>query len=576
MEQIAWRKTLNDNNPLKIYIGWDSREDIAYQVCRQSIINTASVPVEIVPLKQKELKKLGLYWRKEDKLSSTEFTFTRFLVPELNKFNGWALFIDCDFVAIDDVKKLFDQIDNRYAVMCAHHDYTPKEGIKMDGQMQTVYPRKNWSSMMLINCGHPSNAALVKSLVNDPEIDGKYLHRFSWLDDSEIGKISHEWNWLVGWYKEPEDGNPKFLHYTEGGPWFKEYENCEYASEYYRVEREYFNNIIKHQTDLIDSYNRSIKSVDDLTLPTDLKETIKILTYSLIDPTGKYYGYSEEYAMTIIQNKFIENKTSKVAAIDSVGGINYASKGLTYDAYLQAFMIGCNGILSDWTSEKEKNNPLVIRGLGGGSRKAIQYCWQTSRPFYAIDTGYFGNSKSKMWHRITKNALQNTGPIIDRPNDRLTEFKYRKFKKGNKILLVPPSEKVMRLFKQPDPEIWVENVIEELKKYTDRPIEIRLKPSRRDRISTNTIQSALADDVHCSITYNSIAALESLIVGVPSIALGPNCATVLCNTSLDQIENLNKPSEEEMYSLMKHLSYCQFTQEEMINGYAWSIVNEGC
>ena len=110
MEQTAWRKTLSDAKPLKIYVGWDSREDIAYQVCRQSILNTASVPVEIIPLKQKELKKLELYWRKEDKLSSTEFTFTRFLVPELNEFSGWALFIDCDFVAVDDVKKLFDQM----------------------------------------------------------------------------------------------------------------------------------------------------------------------------------------------------------------------------------------------------------------------------------------------------------------------------------------------------------------------------------------------------------------------------------------------------------------------------------
>ena len=580
MEQTVWRKTLNDNNPLKIYVGWDSREDIAYQICRQSILNTASVPVEIIPLKQRELKKQDLYWRKEDRLGSTEFTFTRFLVPELNGFSGWALFIDCDFVAVDDVKKLFDQIDDRYAVMCAHHDYTPEAGIKMDGQIQTVYPRKNWSSMMLINCGHPSNATLTKSLVNSSKIDGKYLHRFSWLDDSEIGKISHEWNWLVGWYKEPEDGKPKFLHYTEGGPWFEEYANCEYASEYYRVEREYLNNIITQQTKSIDSYKREIKIVDNLTLTDDLKESIKALTYSLIDPTGKYYGYSEEYAMTIIQNKFVEGKLSKVAAIDSIdteGGINYTTKGLNYDEYLQAFMLGCGGVLSDWESEKEKTNPLVIRGLGGGSRKAILHCWETDRPFYAIDTGYFGNagSKAKIWHRVTKNALQNSGPIIDRPDDRLKKFKYNKFKGGNKILLVPPSDKVMRLFKQSDPEIWVENVIEELKKHTDRPIEIRLKPTRNERITTNTIESALADNVHCLITYNSIAALESLMVGVPAIALGPNCATVLCNTSLEQVEHLNRPSEEEMYSLMKHLSYCQFTREEMINGYAWSIVNEG-
>jgi lipopolysaccharide biosynthesis glycosyltransferase len=578
MEQIARRKTLNEEvKPLKIYIGWDSREDIAYQVAKLSIEKHASVPVEIVPLKQHSLRKEGLYWREIDKLASTEFTFTRFLIPELNKFQGWALFIDCDFVFLDDVKKLFDQADNKYAIMCAQHEYTPKKGVKMDGQQQTSYPRKNWSSMMLINCAHTDNQCMTKEFVNDIKKTGAYLHRFSWLNDSKIGKLSHEWNWLVGWYKEPDDGSPRALHYTEGGPWFDHYYNCEYAAEYYRVERNYLNNIIKNQYDSINDLKKEPKTVDNLTLAEHLKEPIKALTYASIDPAGKYYGYTEEHAMQIIQNKFAQGKLSKAAAIDSEGGINYTSKGLKYDEYLQAFMLGCNGTLSDWDSEKNKTNPLIIRGLGGGSRKAIQHCWETGRTFYAIDTGYFGNagSKSKIWHRITKDALQNTGPIIERPGDRLIKYKYRKFKDGNKILLVPPSDKVMQLFGQLDPEIWVENTKTELQKYTDRPIEIRLKPNRSERISTMPLESALADNVHCLITYNSIAALEALMFGVPAIALGPNCATVLCNTKLHEIENVNKPTEDEMYALVKHLSYCQFTREEMMNGYAWNIVNEG-
>jgi lipopolysaccharide biosynthesis glycosyltransferase len=561
---------------LKIFIGWDSREDIAYQVAKQSIIDTSSVPVEIVPLKQKNLKLQELYWRKEDKLASTQFTFTRFLLPELTNFEGWALFIDCDFVALADVKELFDQRNDKYAVMCAQHDYTPKLGLKMDGKQQTVYPRKNWSSMMLVNCGHPSNKTLTKELVNDDRITGAYLHRFSWLDDSEIGKISHEWNWLVGWYKEPHSGSPKFLHYTEGGPWFDNYYDCEYASEYYRVERKYLNNIISRQNEKIIEYKRDPKIVEHLTYADHIKEPIKALTYASIDPTGKYYGYTEEAAMKIIQNKFAEGKLAKAAAIDSEGGINYIGKGLKYDEYLQAFMFGCNGRLSDWNDEKQKDSPLVIRGLGGGSRKAIQHCWETGRTFYAIDTGYFGNagSKTKIWHRVTKNALQQTGPIIERSDDRLKKFKYRKFKNGSKILLVPPSDKVMRLFGQPDPEIWVENVKTEIAQYTDRPIEIRLKPNRSERISTKPLEAALDDDVYCLVTYNSIAALESLMFGVPAIALGPNCATALCNTELSHVNHLNKPTEDEMYALMKHLSYCQFTRDEMMNGYAWSIVNE--
>jgi lipopolysaccharide biosynthesis glycosyltransferase len=233
--------------PLRIFIGWDSREDIAYQVCRQSILDTASVPVEIIPLKQRELRKQGLYSRPTDVLASTEFTFTRFLLPEICEFEGWALFIDCDVILKTDIKELFDQVDDQYAIMCAHHDYTPKEGTKMDGKQQHQYPRKNWSSMMLINCGHPSNRVVTKEFVSDPSKTGAFLHRFSWLADNKVGEISHEWNWLVGWYNEPEDGSPKLIHYTEGGPWFKEYEDCEYANEYYKVERRYLQSLLEDQ-----------------------------------------------------------------------------------------------------------------------------------------------------------------------------------------------------------------------------------------------------------------------------------------------------------------------------------------
>jgi hypothetical protein len=109
--------------------------------------------------------------------------------------------------------------------MCVQHDYTPREGVKMDGQTQTVYPRKNWSSVMLINCGHPSNRAVTKDLVNDPEVTGAYLHRFSWLEDSEVGELDHTWNYLVGVYNDIE--TPKLIHYTEGGPWFENYRHCE-------------------------------------------------------------------------------------------------------------------------------------------------------------------------------------------------------------------------------------------------------------------------------------------------------------------------------------------------------------
>ena len=216
------------NNDFRVYIGYDTREDMAYQVCKFSI-EQHSPNAKVYPLKQSTLRDQGWYHRGNDKLASTEFTFTRFLVPELANFDGWAVFMDCDMLLTTDIAELFAQADDTKAIMCVQHNYEPKEGIKMDGQVQTVYPRKNWSSMMLINCGHPANKRLTMDLVNEPEINGAYLHRFSWLEsDDLIGEISPEWNWLVGHYKEPKDGTPKLLHYTEGGPWFENYRHCQY------------------------------------------------------------------------------------------------------------------------------------------------------------------------------------------------------------------------------------------------------------------------------------------------------------------------------------------------------------
>ena len=214
---------------MKVFVGYDPREDIAYQVCKHSILSKQP-DAEVIPLKQQELRDAGWYSRPVDKLASTEFTFTRFLIPELADFKGWALFMDCDMILTTDIAELFAQADDKYAVMCVQHDYTPKEGMKMDGQKQTVYPRKNWSSVMLINCGHPSNAKLTQDFVNDPEINGAYLHRFSWLKDEEVGMLDHTWNYLVGVYDDIK--TPKLIHYTEGGPWFENYRNCEYHQDW--------------------------------------------------------------------------------------------------------------------------------------------------------------------------------------------------------------------------------------------------------------------------------------------------------------------------------------------------------
>ena len=210
----------------KVFVGYDPREDMAYQVCKHSIEQHSS-NVNVQPLRQSELRSAGWYKRPVDKLASTEFTFTRFLVPELANFKGWAVFMDCDMILTTDIQELFDQADDKYAVMCVQHDYKVTEDTKMDGQKQTVYPRKNWSSMVLWNCGHPSNAVVTQDMVNEPELNGAHFHRFSWLKDEEIGKLDHTWNYLVGVYNDIE--KPKLIHYTEGGPWFENYRNCEFS-----------------------------------------------------------------------------------------------------------------------------------------------------------------------------------------------------------------------------------------------------------------------------------------------------------------------------------------------------------
>lgn len=211
---------------MKVYVGYDTREDIAYQVCEHSI-KRRNGKTEVQALKQSDLRAQGLYTREIDKLSSTEFTFTRFLIPHLQNYEGWAVFCDCDFVWKISPSELEQFCDDSKAVVCVQHDYTPEEGTKMDGQAQLLYPRKNWSSMVLWNCGHPKNKYLTPEIVNTQT--GKHLHRFSWLDDDDIGELPYEYNWLVGWYTETETRKPKILHYTEGGPWFENYRECDYA-----------------------------------------------------------------------------------------------------------------------------------------------------------------------------------------------------------------------------------------------------------------------------------------------------------------------------------------------------------
>ena len=212
------------------FIGYDSREDIAYRVCKQSLLKYASIDLNIIALKLYELIAKGFYKRSIDPLASTEFTYSRFLIPSLMDFKGWAVFCDCDFLFMEDVAKLFSNLSDDKALYCVQHDYKPKEKHKMDGQQQTIYPRKNWSSFIIFNCSHPSNKTLDVKLVNKET--GSFLHQFKWLKDDEIGSLDERWNWLEGWTSNHSDKKPFAVHYTRGGPWFNEWQDVEFAEEW--------------------------------------------------------------------------------------------------------------------------------------------------------------------------------------------------------------------------------------------------------------------------------------------------------------------------------------------------------
>ncbi len=233
------------SEPFRIFVGWDSREDIAYQVCRHSLLRRSSIALDVRPIVQSELRETGLYSKEPDKLAATEFTYTRFFVPYLAGYQGWALFCDCDFLWLGDVAELVAQIDESCAIMCVHHDHRTTEKTKMDGRVQTVYPRKNWSSMVLYNCGHPANRVLTPEVINRE--GGAFLHRFQWLDDDLIGAVPETWNWLEGWCKQPEQGHPNVVHFTRGGPWFENWQDVAYG-DLWLAERDHYVSSLPHST----------------------------------------------------------------------------------------------------------------------------------------------------------------------------------------------------------------------------------------------------------------------------------------------------------------------------------------
>ena len=211
------------NQPFRVFIGWDSREPIAFSVLAHSIWARTSLPVAITPLKLADLQRI--YTRQRGPTESTEFSLSRFLVPHLSDYQGWSLFLDCDMLCRCDIAELYlyGVAHPDKAVHVCQHDYTPRSTVKFLNQPQTVYPRKNWSSAMLFN--NELCTALTPEYVNTAT--GLELHRFNWIQDHQIGSLPLGFNWLIGEY--PQNATAQIYHWTLGGPWLPETTTADHA-----------------------------------------------------------------------------------------------------------------------------------------------------------------------------------------------------------------------------------------------------------------------------------------------------------------------------------------------------------
>jgi len=215
---------LNNTSISQIYIGYEEREHEAYRVCDHSIKRFDSGLAEVIKLRSQDIPEYDRNWGEPQ---STDFTFTRFWVPYLSKFEGYSIFVDCDFLFLDDVQKLTEYINPDLAVSVVQHpSYTPHTETKMDGVAQHRSFRKNWASLMVFNNEHPSNKILTPEYLNNHK-PGLDFHHFKWLKDEEIGSIPLEWNCLDGYYNLKY---PKAIHYTDGGPWFEDYKETQYST----------------------------------------------------------------------------------------------------------------------------------------------------------------------------------------------------------------------------------------------------------------------------------------------------------------------------------------------------------
>lgn len=261
------------------------------------------------------------------------------------------------------------------------------------------------------------------------------------------------------------------------------------------------------------------------------------------------------------------------------------------EGFLSSFARGSNGqiILDNFDFDSDLSTPISFRGIT--KRSLIKKCWETNRTFYFMDTGYFANYATnnnpkavKRWHRIVKNNVQHLNPVETRPSNRweylqkeFPKLKWPGWKKdGRNILVVTPSEKPCKFYGI-NAEEWIDNTVKILTRNTDRPIIVRNKTKLRiERALYNTIYDQLDNDIFAIVTFNSIAAVESIAYGIPAFTLAPNAASPMCLTDLSKIDTPYYPDPEEVHKWCCYLSYGQFNNEELADGTAWRLLNEYC
>ena len=241
-----------------------------------------------------------------------------------------------------------------------------------------------------------------------------------------------------------------------------------------------------------------------------------------------------------------------------------------------SFTKGSNGKIVS-VDEALNSDPSIPLCWAGSHKETLYYhCLEKKRNFFNLDTGYFGNTKRKEFIRVSLNNFQNCNPITQRPSERWANLNISSItplSRGSSIVVVPPDLKLCKSWKLGSEDDWIDSTIQEIKKYTDRPIRVRHRPtSRHQRLLDDTFINFLSDNTWCVVGWRSNALTESVIAGIPVIALGHSATKSLYPQTLSDIESINSVSLELKQSWLNHLSYCQFTREELESGLAWKLL----